>query len=216
MNLLLTCSTLPEFSPEALDLWNKFCIADWMPGSEIVSYLMFAPASSSACIDAIVFLRPDLSMGLVYGPDGSPSLSTGIRPWEAHWLNAEIARRIRDLPETCAMRDGRKWKRIPQVFLTDSGSRHSAYEGLDVELVLDVTERMLHDGYASPVTWSQIDRSVNRYQQKAMAEYARVGFLVTADHGLYRVKRALLKKSSDESEFYYGRVARVPGCGFIH
>jgi hypothetical protein len=37
-----------------------------------------------------------------------------------------------------------------------------------------------------------------------MAEYERAGFLVTADHGLYRVKRAFHKKISNESEFYYG------------
>src|SRR5579864_7972326 len=61
VNLLLTCSTIPEFSRDALTLWNKFCIAEWMPGREVVPYLKFAPASSSACIDAIVFLLPNMS-----------------------------------------------------------------------------------------------------------------------------------------------------------
>jgi hypothetical protein len=37
-----------------------------------------------------------------------------------------------------------------------------------------------------------------------MEEYERVGFLVIADHGLYRVRRAFQKRRLDESEFYYG------------
>jgi len=202
VNLLLTCSMTPEFSPDALDLWNKFCIADWMPGDEIISYLMFAPASSSACIDAIVFLRPNLSMDFMHGPNGALSLPE-ITPWDAPWLNAAIAQRIRDLPETCAMRDGRKWKRIPQIVLTDRGQRHEAYDELGVEYVVDVTEWWLHSGYASPITWSHIEKIIDQHNQKALNEYERVGFLVTADHGLYRVKRAYHKKWLDESEFYY-------------
>jgi hypothetical protein len=202
VNLLLTCSTTPEFSQDALELWNKFCIAEWMPGHEVVPYLMFAPASASASIDAIVFLRPNRSVGFVYGPDGRSSGSPEISSWDAPWFNADIAQRIRSLPETCAMRDGRKWKRIPQIVLTDRGIREQAYDGLDVEFVIDVTEWMLHDGYASPVTWSQIEKAVNRYQQKALKEYERVGFLVIADHGRFRMKRAFHKKSPHESEFY--------------
>jgi hypothetical protein len=85
--------------------------------------------------------------------------------------------------------------------LTDRGFREQAYDGLDVEFVIDVTEWMLHDGYASPVTWSQIERAVNRYHQKAMKEYVRVGFLVIADHGRYRIKRASHKKSSMKASF---------------
>ena len=127
MNLLLTCSTTPEFSQEALDLWNKFCIADWMPGLDLLPYLMFAPASSSASIDAIVFLQPNRTLGLVRRPDGLPSVLSDVTPWGAHWLNAEIAQKIRNLPETCAMRDGRKWKRIPQIVLTD-GRRQWEYD----------------------------------------------------------------------------------------
>ncbi len=203
MNLLLTCSTLPEFDQDGLKLWNKFCIADWMPGRDVVSYLMFAPASSAACIDAVVFLQPNKSMGFVRGPDGRLSLPE-ITSWEAQWMNAEIAQRIRDLPETCAMRDGRKWKRIPLIVLTDRGRREEAFDGLDVNFVPDVTEWMLHSGYASPVTWTQIEKAINRYHQKALSEYERVGFAVIGDHGLYRVKRAFHKKSSRENEFYFG------------
>jgi hypothetical protein len=113
------------------------------------------------------------------------------------------------------MRDGRKWKRIPQIVLTNHGHRPEGYGGIDVEFVVDVTEWMLFSGYASPVTWSRIETIVNRYHQKAMSEYERVGFLVTVDHGLYRVKRAFHKKTSDESEFYYEGKDKRRFHGFV-
>lgn len=202
MNLLLTCSTVPDFSPEARKLWNRFCIADWMPGREVVRYLLFAPVSEFASIDAIVFLRPSMADGFIQEADGRFTLPE-MTAWEAHYHNAAIAEKIRNLPENCAMRDGRKWKRIPQIVLTDSWY-HEAYDGLDVDFVIDVTERMLFAGYSSPVTWKKIEEIINRYHLRAMAEYERVGFLVTVDRGLYRVKRAFRKRNSRESEFYFG------------
>jgi hypothetical protein len=202
VNLLLTCSTIPEFSREGHTLWNKFCIAEWMPGHELVPYLMFAPAASAASIDAIVFLQPNRGVGFMQGPDGHLSLPE-TTPWEAQWMNAEIAQKIRELPESCAMRDGRKWKRIPLIVLLDRGRREEAYDGLDVEFVIDVTEWMLHSGYASPVTWRKIEEAINRYRHKAMEEYERVGFLVVREHGLFRVKKAFHKKNARENEFYF-------------
>jgi len=175
-----------------------------MPGEELVQYLLFAPASEFAVIDAIVFLEPSMDVGFAEGPDGRMTLFPQITPWEGHYYNAIISERIRNLPETCAMRDGRKWKRIPQIILTKHGNRHEAYDGLDVEFVIDVTERMLLQGYSSRITWNKIEQIVNRYHLRAISEYERVGFLVTLDHGLYRVKRAFRKKNSIESEFYFG------------
>src|SRR5260370_17145710 len=136
VNLLLTCSTTPDFNTEALGLWNRFCIAEWMPGVEIVPYLQFAPASEFAAIDAIVFLEPNRGLGFAELANGQEVPIPEIFPWEAHYLNADISARIRALPESCAMRDGRKWKRIPQIVLTKSGCRHEPYDALHVEFVL--------------------------------------------------------------------------------
>ena len=206
MKLLLTCSTMPEFGQDALDLWNKFCIAEWMLGPDLVTYLRFAPAAAAACIDAIVFLRPSRGMGFMPGPERHLWDIPEINPWEAPWANAYIAEQIRNLPESCAMRDGRKWKRIPLIVLTDRGFgfAHQVYLGLDTTFVYDVTELMLYEGYASPVTWHQIENAINMYHRKTLDEYARVGFLVTTDHGRYRVKRAFQKRTPGESDYYYG------------
>ena len=207
--------TTPEFSRDALDLWNKFCIAEWMPGREIVRYLLFAPASEFASIDAIVFLEPNKSVGFAEGPDGRLLPFPEITPWEAHYYNAAISQQIRNLPETCAMRGGRKWKKIPQIVLTTHGLRHEAYDGLGVQFVMDVTELMLFQGFCSPVTWSKIEEIVNQYHLCAMGEYERVGFLVTVDRGLYRVRRAFRKRNSKESEFYFGGKDRRRFHGFV-
>jgi len=215
VNLLLTCSTTPDFSTEALELWNRFCIAEWMPGAEIVPYLQFAPGSEFAAIDAIVFLEPNMSVGFAELADGHLTPTPTIFPWEAHYLNADISARIRTLPETCAMRDGRKWKKIPQIVLTKSGGRQEAYDGLDVEFVIDVTAQTLFYGFSSPLTWNKIEEIVNRYHQRAMADYERIGFLVTVDRGIYRVKPAFQKKDSQESEFYYGGKDRRRFNGYV-
>lgn len=113
------------------------------------------------------------------------------------------------------MRDGRKWKRIPQIVLTEHGHRHEAYAGLDVEFVLDVTEWMLLHGFSSPITWNKIEEIVNQYHLRAMGEYERVGFMVTVDRGVYRAKRAFRKKNSNESEFYFGEKDKRRFHGFV-
>lgn len=74
---------------------------------------------------------------------------------------------------------------------------------------------MLLRGYASPVTWDRIEKIVNQYHREASADYERVGFLVIADHGLYRVKRAYRKKDEKESEFYYGGKDKRRFHGFV-
>jgi hypothetical protein len=48
-----------------------------------------------------------------------------------------------------------------------------------------------------------------------MDEYERVGFLVTVDRGLYRVRRAFRKRNSKESEFYFGGKDRRRFHGFV-
>lgn len=114
------------------------------------------------------------------------------------------------------MRDGRKWKAIPQIVLTSHhAGRWGAYDGLDVEFVPDVTEMMLHSGFSSPVTWNKIEKIVNDYHSKAAAEYERVGLLVTYDHGLFRVKRAYKKKNANESDFYHGGKDKRRFHGFV-
>src|SRR5581483_3451801 len=213
MNLILTCSTIPEFSSEALSLWNRFCLAEWVRGEELVPYLKFSPAAASALIDAIVFLEPNFSADMARGPNGRlfelPMLL------EAHYGNTAISTEIHNLPESCAMRDGRKWKKIPHIVLTTTGYRHAGYEGLHVEFVPDVTEQMLFGNYANPVTWNKIEKIVNQYQQRALNDYERIGFMVVIDHGLYRVKRAYHKRNQLESGYYYGKTDKSRFRGFV-
>jgi hypothetical protein len=205
---------MPDLDRGDLDIWKGFCLFDWMPGSELLPYLRFAPASSHASIDAIVFLEPNLSVGYKVSPEGRYSFID--LPDTGHYGNAYLSQEIRHLPDACTMRDGRKWKSIPHIVLSESAFRHPAYRGLDVEFVLDVTKHMRHSGYASPVTWQQIEKVINGYHRRAMEDYSRVGFLVCIEHGLYRVKRAYRKKlSAVESEFYYAAGDRRRFNGFV-
>jgi hypothetical protein len=112
------------------------------------------------------------------------------------------------------MRDGRKWKRIPIIVLTE-GYREPAYGGVDVDFVIDDTAMILNHGLVSTLTRRQLEEAVNRYQRAILAEYQRVGFLVTDDHGLYRIKKAYRKKTADESEFYFSGKDRRRFRGFV-
>ncbi len=181
-----------------------------MPGPELVPHLQFAPASASASIDAIVFLRTEPGMGFPFS-----HLGREMTPWEADFSNADIARRIRELPESCAMRDGRKWKRIPIIVLTSAGRYNRAFDGVDVDFVVDSTDSILYSGSSSTLTWRRVEEAVNRYQRKILGEYKRVGFLVTDDHGRYRIKRAYRKKNQQESEYYLSGKDKRRFRGFV-
>jgi Domain of unknown function (DUF4263) len=147
-------------------------------------------------------------------PDGLPSPIA--LPDDGHYGNAYLSQAIRELPDAYTMRDGRKWKKIPHVVLSESAFRHPAYRGLDVHFVVDFTKHMRYSGYASPVTWQQIERVINAYHLRAMEDYSRAGFLVSIEHGLYRVRRAYCKKAAAlESEFYCGKGDRRRFHGFV-
>jgi hypothetical protein len=210
VNLLLTSSTIPEFTSEVLDLWNRFFIADFMPAPDLASYLKFAPAAAAASIDAIVFLQPERALGFSFLRQPRE-----IAPWMAAAMNCLVAQEIRSLPENCAMRDGRKWKRIPITVLTDGGYRDPAYAGVDVDFVLDLTESILHSGLQSSTTWRLVEEAVHRYQRKILGEYEQVGFMVTVDHGRYRVKKAYSKKNNRESEFYFSDKDKSRFRGYV-
>jgi hypothetical protein len=78
-----------------------------------------------------------------------------------------------------------------------------------------MTEQMLHFGYSTPLTWNRIEQVVNAYHKRAMAEYARVGFMVRVDRGLYRVQRAFRKRNSNESDYYFGGKDKRRFHGFV-
>src|SRR5271169_7134730 len=109
MNLLFTVAS--EFdsaeSQYRLALWrNRRHIVEVMPLEQVASYLRFDPASELALVDAIVCAA-----------DAPPIASFSPLRGNLYQLHYALllAEDVRALPETCAMRDGRKWRSIPFI-----------------------------------------------------------------------------------------------------
>src|SRR5580704_12775783 len=109
MNILYTC--IGNF--ETLE--TQQCVGEWraryhivenMPFDRVTAYLRLSLASGLALVDAIVCIADAETDGF-YGGD---LLEKAPR----------LASDVRSLPESCAMRDGRKWKSIPFVIFSNA------------------------------------------------------------------------------------------------
>src|SRR5712664_1561438 len=109
MNILFT--SVGNF----MTLESEACFTEWkaqhhivekMPMERIVSYLRTGPASTLALVDAIVCMA-DMGTLAHREPERYPQLDSPLEKALA------LAEEVRNLPDTCTMRDGRKWKKIP-------------------------------------------------------------------------------------------------------
>lgn len=166
----------------------------------LASYLKFDPSSSLALVDAIICAAdsPILSMR-------SSSEGGGIEPnyplERALWL----AEDVRDLPEHCAMRDGRKWRSIPFII----------FPSVQTELAQwaqDKTHATILP-YSANRHWfvglRYIEQIVNEYQDRVLDDYRSFGILVRLVNGHTQVLPALRRKDPTlQSEYYYAPTDR--------
>src|ERR1700680_4344190 len=106
MNLLYTSVgnlQTPESQYKVSEWRTRHHIVELMPIERVTSYLRLDLASSLALVDAIV-CAADTEL-ISFGQDWQSA--TFNYPLENALMLAED---VRDLPESCAMRDGRKWR----------------------------------------------------------------------------------------------------------
>ena len=124
MNLLYTTiesDTLFNNREERVSEWRKQRhIVDLMPVDRVEKYLRYEISSSLALVDAIV-CEADTQIGsFTEGTCGfarNDSLAKALR----------LAGAVSTLPEGCAMRDGRKWKRIPFIIFANPAENDSLW-----------------------------------------------------------------------------------------
>jgi hypothetical protein len=112
MNILYT--SVPGIrtleSEENVAQWRKeHQIVEEFPFERLTAYLRFAPAAGLALIDTIVCSAV-----------AEPIAWDGYEPPTLQWpvtTAVKLAQDVRNLPESCAMRDGRKWRAIPFVII---------------------------------------------------------------------------------------------------
>jgi hypothetical protein len=104
-----------------------------------------------------------------------------------------LAREIRELPENCAMRDGRKWKRIPIIIF-------SGIDGSCVSSRLDATIVWPMDAAGA---LGAIEMVFADYYKKVLDDYKDVGLLLREVKGRIQISAGFHQRKTDESTYYY-------------
>jgi hypothetical protein len=193
MNILLTNVALSQ-DHEYLDLieaWQRrHHIVATMPSDRIVSYLKWDIASRLAAIDVIVCYA-----------DAPPGTVNYFPVMKA----LQMAEAIQSLPEECAMRDGRKWKSLPFIIISEGPYFFAAGEALD----RTHAQLMPPSPYYPSVLLSKIQSVVDNYVSRILDDYQNLGMIVRFERGHAQIGPALRKKSPDvESSYYYAPADR--------
>lgn len=110
-----------------------------------------------------------------------------------------VVRELGALPPLCAMPDGRRWSGLPVLMLVVPRlwcGQAVAPDPNDIEgAVIDVLVDDLID-------------EVGQYHRRLLGEYESNGFLITVDHGRYRVASALKRRTQEVADLYYAPADR--------
>lgn len=170
---------------------------------EIPRYLRFSHASGLALVDAIVCVADD-------PPIASWEPLRG-NLFQLHYA-LQLAEDVRNLPESCAMRDGRKWRSTPFIIFRSAFDYELAQSAKDSS-----HSTILFTPHADPrVGLMQIQRIVDEYKDRVLDDYQRLGMLVRFVRGHAQLGPALRRKdASVESEYYYGPTDRRNHSGWV-
>jgi hypothetical protein len=171
-------------------------IVETMNFDRLIGYLRFDNASTFAAVDAIV-CKADTD------PEG---VATYTLPRAVN-----LAESFRDVPESCAMRDGRKWKSIPFVLISDL-QYHFTYPAEIARLKITLVRPTPYTGDII----RKIRDTVDAYIQKVLDDYRDLGMIIMFDRGRARIGPALKKKDPEmESSYYYAPADRRDNKRFM-
>jgi hypothetical protein len=205
MNILLTELGLGTLEAQA-------CVTDWrahhhiveqMPMERIIGYLRLDPARSIALVDAIVCVAD--SAWIALAEDDDNRLPRVDSPLEKALTLAED---VRNLPDNCTMRDGRKWKKIPIAIFTTASTSATW-----------LAQTRSHHATVFPVAHPtaalhKVQTLVDDYHERVLQDYENLGMLVSVAKGRAQISTALRLKK-DESDFYYARGDRRNHKGWV-
>lgn len=122
-----------------------------------------------------------------------------------------LASDVRTLPESCAMRDGRKWKSIPFVIFSNV---------LASSRMMDFAQCQ-NNAQVYPVTTpsaaiAAIQAIVDKHHDEVLADYRSLGILIRFDKGRVQIGPAMQRRNKHvESEFYYSPADRRKNSGWV-
>jgi len=170
--------------------WVKFGIhATYLPHARVTEILSDPIARQSLLVDAVVVISDFLSDQPLNSVDAVLLVS-----------------RLRQLADFVAMPDGRKWNSIPMLVLVagyldffdgQNAATRLASEGRGHVEVCDISTI----GEYGEV---HIQSAIHTYRSQLLAELDNLGFIVTYEHGRYRVGPAFKRRAELAGRFYYG------------
>lgn len=193
MNILLTNVGLSQDHEylEMTDAWRRrHHIVATMPSDRLVSYLRWDFSSRLAAIDVIVCYAEAPPGTLNYFP-----IMKGL----------DLATAVEALPEECAMHDGRKWKSVPFVIISEGPYIFAACEAVD----RTHARLMPPSPFYPSVLLGKIQDLVDDYVSRILDDYQNLGMIVRFTRGHAQIGAALRKRSPDtESSYYYAAADR--------
>lgn len=125
----------------------------------------------------------------------------------------DLARQIRQLDETVAMQDGRRWSALPVRILAPTATadffvvRAAVQEAIAHGFQdINAHELTATDNYAA----SALKDDVKRYRQAVLDELDNLGFIVTYEGGRYRLGPALKPRPELVGHYYFGPADKRP------
>jgi hypothetical protein len=204
MNILITSVGFGTLEAEAcVTEWRAHHIVEQMPLERIIGYLRFDLASSLALVDVIVCMADTGSIALAEDDDRRlPRIDFPLEKALA------LAGEVRNLPDIYAMRDGRKWKKIPFAIFTTSSTSATW-----------LAQRRSQHASVFPVTYPaaalhKVQTLVDEYHDRVLNDYHHLGMLVRFEKGRAQISPALRLKNK-ESDFYYAPGDRRNHKGWV-
>lgn len=192
MNILLTGTGFPEVREleSLVQAWrDRYHIIETLPFGRLIDYVKLDPRSRWAAVDAVVCKADTDPEGII-----AYTLDRALK----------LAADFRGLPEACAMRDGRKWKSIPFILISEQPYYFSYPEEISR---LNVT--IVNPSFYPQETLLKVADAVDEYIKRVLEDYLDMGLLVRFENGRAQIGPALKKKDPEmESAYYYAPADR--------
>lgn len=158
-------------------------IVETLPLDRLLDYLRVDPRSRWAAVDAIV-CKADTD------PEGGATYTLPRA--------LKVADEFRNLPESCAMRDGRKWKSIPFIVISDQPNDFGYPKAIGEPKVT-----LIGPSHVATDILRKINDIVDEYIKKVLEDYEDLGLVISFEKGRARIGPALKKKNPEMESAYY-------------
>lgn len=199
MNILLTSTGFLEDREHGLliQTWrDHHHIVETLPFERLMAYLSFDPSSRWAAVDAVVCKADTDPEGIA-----AYTLQRALK----------LAADFRGLPEFCAMRDGRKWKSIPFILISEQ-----PYHFVFPEEISRLNVTLVHPSPYPLEILLKVRDTVDDYIRRVLEDYRNLGLIVRFEKGRAQLGPALKKKDPDmESSYYYAPADRRNNRGWV-